>query len=329
GVYVDTISIASAGATGSPGRVIDTLVITAAPVPLALSVSPTSRRVNITEGSNAAAASATVSITGDGASTASWTAANRRSWNVVTASSGNGSGTVSWARNVSGLPVGTHVDTITVVVNGTTLQARVIDSVVVAAPNPGAPTPAAQVKLAKAGKRNNVSRMAGQAIDDGVDSVLVEQAQTVAGAGQWVAVSSGSWLRVATTNGSGPGQLRFSRSYNLLAAGTHVDTITVSLVGSPDVKAIYVDTLQVADVQPPVPAVAVRDLFNGGGLNSQQRNAFDLLGNRNGRFDLGDFLAWVRGAGVRLSPSEMAEVQAVMEREAAEVAGGHHARDNR
>src|SRR5690606_38327507 len=141
GVYVDTISIASPGATGSPGRVIDTLVITAAQVPLALSVSPTSRRVNITEGSNAAAASATVSITGDGASTASWTAANRRSWNVVTASSGNGSGTVSWARSVSGLPVGTHVDTITVVVNGTTLQTRVIDSVVVAAPNPGAPTP--------------------------------------------------------------------------------------------------------------------------------------------------------------------------------------------
>ena len=233
---------------------------------------------------------------------------------------------MSWSRNVSGLPVGTHVDTITVVVNGTALQARVIDSVVVASPEQV--TPGSQVKLARAGKRSNVNRMAGQAVEEGVDSVLVEQAQTTAGASQWVAVSSGAWLRLATTSGNGPGQLRFSRNYNQLAAGTHIDTITVSMAGSPDVKAVYVDTLQVADVQSPAPAIAVRDLFNGSGLNTQQRSAFDLLGNRNGRFDLGDFLAWVRGAGVRLSPSEMAEVQAVMERDAAEAAArGHHARD--
>ena len=44
GVYVDTITVAATGASGSPAHVIDTLVINAAPVPLALSVSPTSRR---------------------------------------------------------------------------------------------------------------------------------------------------------------------------------------------------------------------------------------------------------------------------------------------
>src|SRR5690606_8972919 len=46
GVYVDTITVTASGATGSPSRVIDSLVITAIPVPLAIDVSPGSRNVS-------------------------------------------------------------------------------------------------------------------------------------------------------------------------------------------------------------------------------------------------------------------------------------------
>ena len=41
-------------------------------------------------------------------------------------------------------------------------------------------------------------------------------------------------------------------------------------------------------------------------------------GNHNGRYDLGDFLAWVRRANIRLSPSVMQEVQDAMAKESAE-----------
>ncbi len=322
GVYVDTITVTASGATGSPAQVIDSLVITAAPVALALSVSPGSRYLAVEAGSTAAAGEAAVAVTGDGAASTVWTATKRKSWTTLITGSGTGNGTVRWGRNAAGLAAGTYVDTITVTVNAAGLSGRVIDTLVITAPTPS--NPGNQVALSRRGKRNKIDRLAGQALDDGVDSVRVEQAQAGQGGNGWVAVSSGSWLKVNTTSGNGPGQLRFARSYSSLAEGTHVDTITVTLASAPDARAFYVDTVVVTDVAAPAPSIAVRSLFNGAGLSAQQRSAFDLIGNRNGRFDLGDFLAWVRGANVRLSASEAAEVQAAIIKEAAireEIAG--------
>jgi hypothetical protein len=72
----------------------------------------------------------------------------------------------------------------------------------------------------------------------------------------------------------------------------------------------------VITVPMPDPAIAASELFRGNGsLSADQRLALDDVGNGNGRFDLGDFLAWVRRSNIRLSPSVMAEVQEVMERE--------------
>src|SRR5690606_15918302 len=135
GVYVDTITVTASGANGSPARVIDTLVITAPPVPLAIWVAPASRCVEVRQGSAAAGGSATVTLTGDGASNASWTAAKKKSWTTLTTASGTGNGTVSWTRNTSGLTPGVYVDTISVTASGANgSPARVIDTLVITAP---------------------------------------------------------------------------------------------------------------------------------------------------------------------------------------------------
>src|SRR5690606_3988360 len=135
GVYVDTITVTASGANGSPTRVIDSLVITAAPVPLAMSLSPASRYVSVQQGSAAAGTNAAVTLTGDGAASKTWSAAKRKSWTTLTSANGTGSGTVAWTRNTAGLTPGVYVDTITVTASGANgSPTRVISSLVIPAP---------------------------------------------------------------------------------------------------------------------------------------------------------------------------------------------------
>ena len=57
-------------------------------------------------------------------------------------------------------------------------------------------------------------------------------------------------------------------------------------------------------------AVVGRLLKLGGVMTEDEVRYFDLLGNRNGRLDLGDFLAWVKATGVKPSAEVMARVAA-------------------
>src|SRR5690606_10691650 len=138
GIYVDTITVTASGANGSPTRVIDSLVITAAPVPLAMSVSPASRYVSVQQGTIGRAAGSKDRRTRDAAAQKTWSAAKRKSWTTLTTSSGTGNGTVAWTRNTAGLTPGVYVDTITVTASGANgSPTRVIDSLVItAAPVP-------------------------------------------------------------------------------------------------------------------------------------------------------------------------------------------------
>ena len=94
-------------------------------------------------------------------------------------------------------------------------------------------------------------------------------------------------------------------------AGYYVDTVKVRLAGAAMVEAIFVDTLEVVTVQLPAVGVAVDDLVRGGQMTDDQRQLLDREGNRNGYFDLGDFLAWVDRDRIRLSPAQAARLQSV------------------
>ncbi|MBK7595126.1 MAG: S8 family serine peptidase [Gemmatimonadetes bacterium] len=303
GTYVDTITVAASGL--SPQRVIDTLRITSAPVPVTVAVSPGGRRVTVTRGNNAASATASVTLVGTDAGSTAWLATRRRSQTSFTTSSGVGSGTVAWNRNTSALTAGTYVDTITVTAGAAT--ARLIDTVVVTTPT------TATILLLPKGKKSRYLTQAGRAnaFASTRDSALVEGEVVEGQSDQWTAVIGGTGLTVLSPVGRLGEYVYWERRSAASNAGLYVDTVRVQLVGSAGLEATFVDSLEVVTVEVPAVGLAVDELVRGGQLNNDQRLLFDSEGNRNGYFDLGDFLAWVDRDRIRLSPSQVAKLQSI------------------
>lgn len=295
GTYVDTITVAVAGIP-LPARVIDSLVVSAEPVPppppqpLVISVSPSSRRVTKPKGNGWLADSANVTLNGTGAASATWTASARMSWESVQTTSATGSAKLRWQRRLNGLEAGVYVDTITVAVSGGPTT-RLVDTLVITS------------TTTTSSKKTRSTRMSGNATGGGSalqsPDTLVVQGTNL----PWTASTGASWLSLAATSGTGPGLVPFTREVGTLAVGTHVDSIVVRETTTQAVVMTYVDTLEIVEVAAPTPEVAVDELFRGGRLSADQRAAFDGQGNRNGRYDLGDFLAWVERNRIRLSPA--------------------------
>ena len=69
------------------------------------------------------------------------------------------------------------------------------------------------------------------------------------------------------------------------------------------VRAVFLETFNTVDV--------VSQLLNGAStLTAAQLTDLDQLGNNSGKFDLGDFLAWVQATGAPLTPQPRALVSA-------------------
>ena len=413
GTYVDTLTVTATG-VATPSVVYDTLRITAAPVPLVLTVSPTSRSVSVAQGTTAAGDQASVTMSGTNGTTTTWSATKRKSWTTLTTASGVGSGTLAWSRNATGLAVGTYVDTLTVTAAGVTTPSVVYDTLRVTA----APVPIS-VAVAPGGRRLEITQ--GSAASEDSASVILSGTGSVTTG--WLATQSASWATLTIAGGTGGGTLRWSRSAGALAVGIYVDTIRVSAAGAtaifldtlsiapapqtiafkpkgkrsrlltatgaatevastadsalvegdvaqgesdlwlgntiatrlrlvtesgqlnhfvvwqrlpvqyapgiyidsivvrlqrdPSVKAVFTDTLEVVAVQLPEPIAAVDELFGAGRLSDDQRALFDREGNGNGRYDLGDFLAWADRAHLRLSPEAASRLQGLMLKESA------------
>lgn len=242
GTYVDTITVTAAGASGSPARFIDTVVVTAAPVPLALDLAPRGRATSITAGNSAGSDSATVALTGDGAASAAWSAAKAQSWTVFTTSSGAGNGKVRWTRNTQNLGVGTWVDTITVsAVGASGSPVRLFDTVRVAA----APSP---LTLAVTPRGRSTTITAGGSV--GADSATITFTGDGAGTAAWTATKKQAWTTLTTAAGNGNGKVRWTRATTTLAAGTWVDTITVTAAGAAGSPITIHDTIVVNATTP-------------------------------------------------------------------------------
>ncbi len=243
GTYVDTITVTASGATGSPATVIDTLKVTAVPVPLTLAVAPASRSVSVQQGTVAPGDNAVVTLSGDNASTTAWTATKKKSWTTLTTSSGTGSGTVAWSRSTTGLAVGMYVDTITVTASGATgSPARVVDTLTITAP----PAP---LTLAVTPGSRSVSVMQGTTAPG--DNAAVTLSGSGASGTTWTATKKKSWTTLTTSTGTASGTVAWSRNATGLAVGTYVDTITVTASGAMGSPATVIDTLKVTAA--PVP----------------------------------------------------------------------------
>lgn len=304
GTYVDTILISAPGAGNSPIRFLDSLVVMD-PGPFTVAIDPRSVVVHRMPGSGGAGGEVELRFSGLGAATAAWVASSRRAWSTIETPTGVGSGRLRWLRRLDGLPPGTYVDTITV----STAQgaAHLIDSLVI-----GGSSQTSSLALSRSSSKKRVVRMGGEQTSAGADSVRVQ----VNGAninGNWVAQSTGAWLQLQSTTGPLPGMVRWNRLTSSLPEGTHVDTLVIALAADPSIRTLYVDTVQVTTVTAPTPDQAADALFRGASvLSSDHQMVLDGTGNRNGRYDLGDFLAWVDRGGILLTGSVRAKVAEAM-----------------
>ncbi len=295
------------GASGSPARVIDTLRISAVPVPQVLAVSPGSRNAAVQQGSSAPGDNATVTLTGDNSSTTAWTASKRQTWTTLTTSSGTGSGTLAWSRNSSGLAAGTWVDTITVTLAGSGASAWVIDTMLV---QPVGATLATNPRGRK--HRALVSSGSSYILGPIADSAVVE-GQVLSGESDvWIASATSSSLQLVTVSGHLAEWIHWLRIPGQVNAGLYIDTLQVTLQATPSVMAMLLDTLEIVDVATPVPSAGVDELFRPGAISDDQRTLLDRDGNNNGRYDLGDFLAWIDREHIRLTPAMVKQVQGLL-----------------
>jgi hypothetical protein len=83
------------------------------------------------------------------------------------------------------------------------------------------------------------------------DSVSVTLAGPNSDVAYWVVAKKSTWLILGNINGKGSGPLHWTRETLGLDVGTYVDTITITLVGSPNTFAKVYDTLHIAAPPPP------------------------------------------------------------------------------
>jgi hypothetical protein len=239
GFYVDTITITAPGATGSPAVVIDTLQLTAAPVPLVLSVSPASRRATAMQGSVAPGDNIAIGLTGDAAISTTWSITKRSTWATVTPVAGTGSGSATWTRSIAGMFSGTYVDTMTVTAPGAAGSPfMVLDTLII--------TPPLVMQLAPASIRTSV--VSGSTASA---TAAVTFSGTGAATASWAAAARKLWTTLTMAAGTGNGTIAWSHNAAALGPGTYVDTISVVAVAAVGSPASVIDTLVVTPA--PVP----------------------------------------------------------------------------
>jgi hypothetical protein len=126
-----------------------------------------------------------------------------------------------------------------------------------------------------------------------------------------------------TIAAAGVGDIAWTLTGGALPPGVSLSDSSGALHGTPSAAGHYVFTLTATSgtlvasrafnldvVKPVVDAAVVLDDLLGGGtaLKADERNFLDLLGNRNGRLDVGDVRAWLIDTGALPAEARTAEV---------------------
>jgi hypothetical protein len=277
GTLVDTIRVTVPGAVDSPFELVDTFVVQA---PRTMTVEPSSRSHTAAVGSTSPVMEeATISFTGLDADRARWEVTHGDApWLAVTTPSWQGSGTIRWTRDPTGLAEGVYVDTILVSsVGALGTPAAIVDSLI--------------MEVVPVGL--DPAKRSGQTVAGTVEGVPDSARVLLSGAGaetaQWTATSTGtSWLVFTTSGGTGPGMVRWVRDPAGLKLGSYTDTITVqSPLGGP---ARLIDSFTLTAPFLPL-GCPVNHLLGTPCLSDIQLRFLDLEGNADGTYNLGDFLA--------------------------------------
>jgi len=240
--------------------------------------------------------SVALQVIGSNAATDTWTVSHRAqaTWLRVLTPSGEGSATLRWERDPTGLGEGVYLDTLTVSLPGyATSTPFLVDSFLVQGPLAVAVVP---------GSVRDSFPSGTTALRGAVASLVMT------GFGgdtaHWTMThGSASWITLVTPAGLGGGQLSWSRNPAGLLPGTYVDTLLVSVPGASGSPISIVDSAFVTEPGFTTACAADGLLSNGGCLGTVERNYLDLSGNHDGAYNLGDFLAYLDRKGLPLPPS--------------------------
>ncbi|MBK5281300.1 MAG: fibronectin type III domain-containing protein [Nitrospiraceae bacterium] len=214
GSYSGTITLS---ATGTASVTIPVaLTITAAPVPPAIGVSPTSLSFTARqEGSDPTAQTLTINNTGGG--TLSWGVSHDATWLVHTPGTGTGAGTVTISVTTGTLTAGTYNGVVTLWPTGASSVTVPVTFTVTAAPainlSPSSLSYAATQGAANPANQNIALTNSG-------------------GTFNWTVSDDASWLAVSPASGSGSSTLTTSVNTAGLTAGTYTGTLTASAAGA-------------------------------------------------------------------------------------------------
>jgi hypothetical protein len=268
GWHVDTLDFLEVNGNVVYAKLIDSLYVSAGPVPATVALATASRRQALRAGGSAFLTdSVDVTTAGDDASALAWTATTDASWISIQTGAGIGNGRVRWTRSAASLAPGWYVDTILVYAASTGSTARVVDSLYA--------WPPLQVTSA------------------------AERPASVMGA---------SYADALTTSGGPGVGATWQITDGALPTGLTLHATSAAITGIPEVSGDFtftaraiaasdtttrVFTLSVTEPVLLAPDV-MQQLLGGASLTEAQRRYLDLQGNKNGRLDIGDVRAWRR-----------------------------------
>ena len=222
GNYTGSISLTAPGATTVMIPV--SFAVTAAPVPPAIGVSPTSLSFTAQQGGgNPAAQTLTISNTGGG--TLTWTASEGLSWLSVSPASGTGNGTITVSATTGSMAAGNYTGSISLTAPGATTVMIPVSFAVTAAPVPPAigVSPTSLSFTAQQGGSNPAAR-------------TVNVSNTGGGTLNWSVSGGATWLSFTPSNGIGNGTISFTAATGTLTAGNYNATVTISAPGATSVN---------------------------------------------------------------------------------------------
>ena len=216
GNYSGSVTVSATGATNGPQTVPVDFTITAAPVPPAIGVSPTSLSFTAQQGGNNPV-NQSFNISNTGGGTLTWSASDNAAWLTLSPTSGTGNGSVTASVTTGMLTAGTYNGTVTLSATGATPVTVPITFTVATAPTLSV-SPSSLSYTATQGAANPTNQTLSLTNAGGILN--------------WTASDNASWLSVTPGSGSGSGTLTASVNTAGLAAGTYNGTITITATGA-------------------------------------------------------------------------------------------------
>ncbi len=272
-------TIITVNAVGSPALTISVnLTVAPAPVPPAISASPTGLSFTVQRGDGNPAAQ-TLNISNTGGGTLTWTASDNAAWLTLSPASGINNGAMSVSASTGSLAVGTYNGTITISAPGARSTSVPVTFTVAAAPIP--PSIGASPTTLSFTAQQGGSNPAAQTLNI---------SNTGGGTLTWTASDNAPWLILSQTSGTGNGTITVTASTGSLTAGTYNAMIALGSTGSTTIPIPV--TFAVASAPTTItlsPSSLTYTVVSGSSNPTSQSMAV----NSNGSWTASDNAAWL------------------------------------